>query len=217
MSGRILSPTAGAAGVDLLPGWFRDRQRGRRICANWITLAMLLAAVLVCCGLASWLRVQREQQFRLQMAARAEPILALRQRAQRWNQQDGRRETWCGWVESARPDDSLLQTLAALAAASRVEPPEVVIDEIEIRLPLESAVASSPKPSPATSPTADPGSVAGQLSVLGRVASPEAALRFAQRLNQQRRVEAAKVEAVPDEQTASLTLTATPVATRIVP
>lgn len=220
MSGRVLSPTVAPGRIDLLPDWFRNRQRGRRVCANWLTAATMLAILLSGFSAASWLRVKRQQETRVQMATRAAPILAMRQRSQRWSRQNERRETWCSWAESARPDDSLLQTLAALAAVSHAEPAAVVIDSIEIRLPLENAVSGPAVPNDSSAARDDPSAApaaAGGVTLAGRVKSPQFALRLAERLNEQQRIDAAQVEAVPSERAASLRLTATPVATRVVP
>ena len=215
MSGRILTPGAAAAArVDLLPEWFRNRQRGRRICANWVTASVGITILLGCFSLASWMRVKREQQYRQQMAAKAEPILAAQQRCGRWEQQSERRERWCQWVESARPDDALLQTLASVAAVCRSEPGAVVLEAIHIRLPLEASLSDSAtaNASPTTVPEAS-----GIVSVIGRVESPEIALRLAERLDARERFEAAQVKAIPDGDAASLRLGATPVAERVVP
>ncbi len=123
--------------TELLPTRFFARRHAIRVLATWGIVVVSLSALLCGVLIPIWLRGQRIRAGNSNLIAQSQPLAELRQKSQVMQQENQRRSKWASWVESAKPDDSLLQTLAVIAAATQASEKEIEIDSMQIQLPLE--------------------------------------------------------------------------------
>lgn len=189
---------------ELLPPGYQYECRIRNVLYGWITVICWLLAIL--CGVAvmTALRSHRDQQSHDQLVATAMPLIDLRRNVFQLQSGNAQRLKWCQWVESAKPDDDAFQALAAIIAS----PQDIEIDQLSIRLPLEYPLTAKEVPDWAVP----------HLAVTARVASPEVAQQWVQRLSRSDRIDAATVDVKPLELAGGrVELTATPRTTRVLP
>lgn len=202
---------------DLLPSSYRIRNRVRLLSRSWSAVVMILTAVFIAATAASLLHVHRQNQLHTEIACAALPLRQLRQEATQLRLRNEQRDRWCQLVESAKPDDSALQTIAAIALASQNGNRQILIDAVHLRFEVESAVTEA-SAGPWTSPTLD---------IAARATSAAAQQGWFDRLVQLERIDRLTFEgASEDEQSAvrlvqdgmlHLQLTGTPLATRVMP
>jgi hypothetical protein len=177
----------------------------------------MLSVTLCAVAVATLLRKHHAHRANVRIASTAIPLMDLRRDVIRLQQETNQRNQWCRWVDSARPDDSALQTLAAVALASQSETNDIVIDALHLRMPIEFSATAK----------ATPAWAIPHVSVSARIASPGMVDQWVDQLNAVDRIEAASV-VVNDRdskrdslQTAGeinrVELTATPLATRVLP
>lgn len=204
---------------DLLPPSFRYRHRLRGILCGWVTLVCFLLAVLIGVTAITVMRTVHTNRTNQQIASTAIPLLDLRRDVFRLQEENQRRQRLCRWIQSAKPQDSMLQMLAAIAAASQTgERPQtgdaqITIDTVALRLPVEF-------PGPATKP---PAWAEPFLTIVARPTSIDLVQSWVDRLNSLDRVTEASVAAESVEvgskngDISSVRLTATPVSGRVQP
>lgn len=120
--------------VNLLPPAFIDTVRLRRVFFVWFVVVCSCFAALVSISIVLTMYYQQERQSNEQLAAVAIPLMDLRRDVLRLRAENHRRNEWCGYVESARPCDDMLQSLAAVATNTD---DSILIDSIHVRLPVE--------------------------------------------------------------------------------
>ena len=130
------------AAFDLLPPAFYHGHKIRQVAAVWVTIGVSLIAALCAVGLDTVVRIERDARTRSQLVATAIPLLELRERVIILRNANAEQTKWCRWVDSARPHDDVLQTLAVLAQASDGMEELVKVDRIQVRLPVEQAFPS---------------------------------------------------------------------------
>ena len=67
------------------------------------------------------------------------PIRQLRQDVIALQSRNRQRTQWCALVDSAKPDDSVLQTVAGIAMTLQPADHDILIDRLHLRLPVEIA------------------------------------------------------------------------------
>ena len=126
---------------NLLPETFYYKTRVGQLTRSWIGVLSILTAILFGVAIATVYERQRQKQTYRELAAAAAPLMNLRQQVSLLQEDTRRRERLCGAVETSRPNDDLLQTLASIASSTRIE--SVLVDSVRIRLPVESAAPES--------------------------------------------------------------------------
>ena len=107
------------ATMDLLPSSYQRKRRVQQLSRSWAAVIMILLAAFCCAVGESVLRAHRQASNNAQLACTAMPLQAIRNNVIALQTQNRKHTEWCDMVESARPDDSTLQTLAAIAVASQ--------------------------------------------------------------------------------------------------
>lgn len=193
---------------DMLPPVYHSEVRFGLALRRWLAVNLSLLVILSVLGSLATVRLHQEHLTRQRIVTAAMPLIRLRDDCQRLQLENDRRGQWCRLVESARPDDNAFQSLAAIASAASSDGENVMIDQVLIRLPLESADVE-PK-SPMWS--------AGSVSVTARVASPDLAHDWIDRLNASDRVYHAVIDdSLVDLTGSSVEITAIPRTTRVLP
>jgi hypothetical protein len=202
---------------DLLPPSFHYHDRVRQVICSWLTIICMLSVTLCAVAVATLLRKHRVHRANVRLAAAAIPLMDLRRDVIRLQQDNNQRNQWCQWVDSARPDDSVLQTLAAVAFASQSETDDIVIDALHLRMPIEFSATAK----------ATPAWAIPHVSVSARITNSDMVDRWVNQLNAVDRIEAAsmvvndrdsKRESLQTvEEINRVELTATPLATRVLP
>ncbi|MCA9140370.1 MAG: hypothetical protein KDB00_26545 [Planctomycetales bacterium] len=137
---------------ELLPPSYRARRQSQRALNRWSSILLVLLSIAIGTSIALWTRGRRMIQRNTAIIALAEPVGQLRQRAELLETENTLLEKWCQWVESAKPDDSAMQVLGAVATATHPNgplPPDRHLDvqSIEVKLPVEYDVAAPTAPS----------------------------------------------------------------------
>ncbi len=192
----------------LLPPAYRNQRRiSKAICA-WSAVTCTLLAILGGLLGATALEAERDYQARQQLVAVALPLLDLRRDVLRLNHWNRQRVQWCDWVESAQPDENAFQTLATIAKSSHSDGSNLKIDRIVIQMPLEHSVTDEPPPQWAMP----------RLDIAARVSSPDVAYQWIDRLNHSDRIANADIDDAADDLAGGrVEITATPIATRVLP
>ncbi len=132
---------------DLLPPSFHYQIRLRQLRCSWLLTVLILGAVLCGVTAATVLRRHRDQLTHQRIAAAAAPLIELRRDVFSLQEQIESHEKHCRRVEAAKPDDSGLQTLAAIAAASQTGTRDIIVDTLQLRLPIEYPASAKEPPS----------------------------------------------------------------------
>ena len=192
--------------TELLPTRFFVRRRAIRVLGIWGCLVVTLFATTCGVLVPVWMRARRTRANNACLIAESQPLAELRQKSWLMDQENERRAKWNEWVESAKPDDSLLQTLAAVAEATNTVETGIEIDSLEIQLPLEYPAKVKQPPRWA----------APQLLITAKVSDGSSTRTWLQRLNASDRIEDATSRLVPGSG-GTVGVNARPVATRCLP
>ena len=224
---RRASSTDPLASYNLLPAAFPIRRRGRRACYLWFCVTAALAATLAGVRTTDCYHRQSFRRSEIHVQAVALPIASMRDNAITLKEENRRLRQWCELVETARPDDSLLQTLASVAAAVSSERESVEVTTITVVLPDEHASSATDE-----SDGREPAARSPLISITGRVRSAETAKRIAAELESSPRIESVAIadtsrpgEAAEQETTSatkdalrmSMRIDGTPVVARVLP
>ena len=140
--------------LDLLPEEYRDEVETSRVRGFWILAFSLLSIGLGHLVLTDLFRHETNRRFETRLRETIEPVLQIRNEVRRQLTDHSSRRRWIEQVETARPDDSMLQTLAAVAVAIGPNANRVMIDSIDISLATElPAGPSSTQSTPGAEPT----------------------------------------------------------------
>ncbi len=207
---------------DLLPPSFRYQNRVREVCCGWLTINVALLAIMAGVAAATVMRIRGQREMNLQIASTAIPLMDLRRDVVRLQEENSQRNQWCRSIDSSRPDDAALQTLAAITAATQGERQGILVDSIHVRLPIEYPVSAAKRPDWAVA----------QVVITARVVS-DAVQTWLDRLNQFDRIADASLASpsVSEEfrgvdlsnvgsisgDRGSIQVTATPLSTRVLP
>lgn len=208
-----LDSLGGWQDFELLPPSYRARRNAQRAIHRWSSVILILLTVTLGSAAALWARGQRVTRQNAELVAQAEPIRELRQATRVIEAENLLLEKWCLWVESAKPDDCVLQTLAAVALATQNGdplPPQKHLDvqSIEVKLPLEYDLASENPPTWA----------APKFSMTVTANSRDVLMPWNDRLEKTGRLENVKLTAPGGVwHEALIQVNATPLATRTVP
>ncbi len=204
---------------DLIPVEFRNEVDARRIRGVWIFLIAMLAILLGHFVFTDWLRVEVANRCARLMAAKVGPIIDIRAAAITQSEANLRTAKSIDQIQSARPDDSLLQTLASVTVAAKPFHDDILIDSIDIRLPLEEHLATNGvEPQSQTVAVVD--DLVPRVLIRLRVSDPLVIESFLEALRDQPRL--AEVDAIVDPHSGDdtqqeLTIYAVPQATRVIP
>ncbi|MDM4016570.1 hypothetical protein [Roseiconus lacunae] len=104
---------------ELLPNDYRSMRDAKQLRLKW-TLALALSLLLTGGSLLIvGVRQKNMQRQHDHLIVAVQPIEELRQHSERLALQTKRLNDWCRWVESSRPDDSLVQVIGALVVATQ--------------------------------------------------------------------------------------------------
>jgi hypothetical protein len=131
------APQPSAGSGQLLPPQFFARRHTRRVFCVWFFVVVSLSAAMIGVLTPVWLRGKQIRNQNARMIAESQPLSDLRRKTQLQEVENTRQAQWSQWVESAKPDDSLLQTMAAIAVATKPAESGIEIESLEIHLPLE--------------------------------------------------------------------------------
>ncbi len=212
--GKFALPSSFVRQLDLLPCEFYEEVETNRVRGWW---AFVLTLLLIGFGnlvLTDWLRAESSRRYAKLLKDKVAPVLEIRNQALQQSVMNQKLQRWIGHVESARPDDSLVQTLAAVTTAVRTQSREAMVDSIEIALPTEIVAISSAADD---SPNAHPHTV-GKLAIDLRVSQTEIVQQLLARLAEQPRLDDVSVQGdtVAGDGT-RLKIYAVPQATRVQP
>lgn len=124
---------------NLLPRTHQYQTRVRQLIRSWLGVLSVLVATLAGVAIATLVERHRLKLARHQLATTAEPLLELRQQVSLIQEDSARLSRLCELVETSRPNDDLLQTIAAIASSTKAE--ELLVDSVRIRLPSETKSA----------------------------------------------------------------------------
>ena len=122
----------------MLPDTFVQRRRAHRVLYLWSVVLFWLIAIL--CVLTSFLWV-RGRQIRIDrdlLIASSEPVDAMRREVSRLQIENRLRIERAQAVETAKPDDGLLQTLLAIAHATDASKHGLSVTSLSIEMRAES-------------------------------------------------------------------------------
>ncbi|TWU49798.1 hypothetical protein [Rubripirellula reticaptiva] len=207
---------------DLLPASFGHQQKLRQVRLGYATIIVALIAVFVAAAIATAVRrTQRHRNYQ-QIAAVAMPLMQLRQQVLQIQSSNEKRMQWIGQVESARPNDDLLQTIDSFAAATADLLPTIAIQTLHIRLPIEYA-AGPAADSKTTSHVSPPSWATPKLDAIASVGADAPIDRWLTQLNQSPRVSSASAIGVQsqrdlgDKLDRPVTIKAMPISTGVLP
>tara|TARA_R110002049_G_scaffold27321_3_gene94419 strand:+ start:58041 stop:58679 length:639 start_codon:yes stop_codon:yes gene_type:complete len=132
--------------MDLLPQRFREQRQIHRTAYLWSGLSLLSLALLVGTVAALWAHAKNVESQQTQLLADAAPLQVVRQDVIRMQAEVESLRFACTLAESAKPHDELVQLLAALTLASHDFEDSILIDSVDIHLPLESPTDQSSRP-----------------------------------------------------------------------
>lgn len=199
--------------TQLLPPKYFVRRRALGVLCVWGVIVFTLLTA-TCAVLAPvCLRGQRIRASNSELIAKAEPLENLRMEAALMSTNNRQQEQWNDWVESAKPDDSLLQTLGVIARSTNPAETGIEIESLHIQLPLED-------PSGQSQPSRW---AAAHLSITANVENPVVAHSWIERLGASDRItdprsRDSRAKFAPGSWTGgSVHVIARPESTRIVP
>lgn len=194
---------AGLQTADLLPGQFRQQRQVNRTIYVWATLVLASGSIFAGTLLAFWAQAKQTESEQTRLIADAAPLKQVRDDVVRMQSDVEALRTACSLVESAKPSDELLQTLAAIMVISNDFDQDVIIDSINVRLALEYPQTESTTPTWAES----------DLSIMMSFPDEHVQVDWIDRLGKSDRIEKPTIQ--HEQQIAEsmrATLTATPVA-----
>lgn len=170
---------------DLLPDQYRIDQQLRATRFIWMMILGALTAVFICSAIAEAIKHRFETQRRGHLIANAFPVVALRQQILQQSLQQSSEIEFIEAVESAKPSDELLQTLAGITSKSCRADRSIEIEFIKLRLPLEYTQQAS-----TTDQSLVPTWATGNLLISAVAKSSTEARRWTQQIKQLERINA---------------------------
>ena len=134
---------------ELMPPSYRSERDARKTLYYWSAMVAILFSAAVGSGISLWMRGQRMIERNRRFVAAAEPLRKLRDSTKMIERQNELMTRWSRLAESAKPDDCVLQTMAAVAQATHPSPDTDIehhlnVQTIHIKLPLEHADETVP-------------------------------------------------------------------------
>ena len=191
---------------ELLPGRYVESRRARRVLVNWSVVVLLVFAAL--CGVTTsfWLRGNSIRQRHAEVAAAAQPLDQLRQRVFEIERRSKEADAWNVAVGSAKPDDSVLQALAAITNAT-VEDDSIDVEMVDVKMAIEFTGDRDETPKWAQQ----------RLEVTARVPDRQKANAWAKRINRSDRIDGASVRTSISPDDNLLQITGKPQSARALP
>lgn len=124
--------------LQMLPDSFIQRRKTKRVLYAWFCVLFTLLALL--CGMttAFYIGAKKTTRKNANLVTQAEPLMQIRHETTKLKQQNLKCGNLCRLVKSARPDDSLLQALAAVSLATAAGENEIDVKTVSIKLGLET-------------------------------------------------------------------------------
>ncbi len=201
--------------LDLLPEEFRDEVETLRARGFWILAFSLLSIGLGHLVLTDLFRHESNRRFETRLRAKVEPVLKIRDDARRQLTDLSSRRRWIEQLDTARPDDSLVQALAAVATAVGPDADRVMIDSIEISLATE--LPASPSSPQSTTEAEQPTLVTTPTIIIGARSDANASASLVSRLSEQPRIDHVTIEPNLNGDGSRIQLMGVPRSTRILP
>lgn len=121
----------------MLPDLFVQRQSATRVWQFWSAMIFVMLSTLSGIASAFWAQGHKAQTRNANLVALSAPLSELRRESSRLEHENKVCNDWIQIVQSARPDDSVLQSLLAIAESTVDIQNEITIQAVEIKLPLE--------------------------------------------------------------------------------
>ena len=193
----------------MLPKRFSVQRRAKRVMYAWSCILFALFSLF--CGVTATFYVHGKKAIRSNEAivAQATPLLRLKNETTKLKQQNLKIGNWSRSVASARPDDSLLQTLAAVCSATASDVNEIDIKTVHIKLALETPETVTVTPTWAKS----------QLQITADVVGQQTAQEWVDRINASERTSGVEIQlsAAGKWVDGTIQLIGEPTATRVLP
>ncbi|QDT10007.1 hypothetical protein [Planctomycetes bacterium K23_9] len=121
----------------LLPKLYIQREKAKSVIQCWAAINLALLCILS--GLATLFLTQgrKLQTQNSNVISLSAPVNQLKSEVSRMTHETKTGRQWIAAVESAKPDDSVLQTLLAIAEMSSPLQADITIETVEVKLPLE--------------------------------------------------------------------------------
>ncbi|NND97055.1 MAG: hypothetical protein HKN47_06990 [Pirellulaceae bacterium] len=132
--------------VQMLPESFIKRRQAKQTFFGWSIIVVVLVAMLAGFTTAFWIRGAKLRSQHAQLVQSARPIEDMRRRVAGLKQSNALHQSWIHWIESAKPDDSVLQALLSVNEATRPDIHPIDITAVEIKLALEHDNATGQVP-----------------------------------------------------------------------
>lgn len=126
-----------AATVQLLPPRYFALRKAKQTYYVWMFLVMVCTAAFFAVLIPSIMRGQSKRVAHSKIMAQAAPLKDLQNATTQLRAFNEKQERLLGWVESAEPDDSVLQALAVVAAATKPQETGIDIESVDLQLKLE--------------------------------------------------------------------------------
>ena len=161
-----------------------------------------------------WAKAKQLESQEIKLIADAAPLADIRDKAQHLRGEIGSLELACALVESAKPNDDLLQSLAAMTVATESIQEDLRIESLDMRLPLETPREASTQLHPKWADA--------ELAITANFNNPELLERWLQQIRLSDRILDVVVQENGNRSgevsiNAETTIMATPVATRMLP
>ena len=135
-----LIPHSLSSQYNLLPHAFGQRRQLRKFVFSWLSLNVSLFAILIAVSCAELLQVQQTLTHRQSIIQRAAPLKKLEQTTDQQRSDNHELAISVHLLESVKPDDSLLQTVAAIASGLNKANLKAPIESMHVVLPTEDVM-----------------------------------------------------------------------------
>ena len=205
-SSSVRRPSSQWQSFQLLPESYIDRRKTQHAIYAWSSINFLLLIILFGTTTYYWIHGQQTLSERRDLIESAAPIAKVKRMSERLDAENSTRQKWLRYVESTKPDDSVLQTLLSVSQATDASNSNISVQSIEVKVPLEHS-AKNP-----------PAWAQGRLQISALAPSAKAADQWLDRLNSRDRIEKADLNAPSGKwHTRLIRISGTPTATRLVP
>lgn len=130
----------------MLPGSFEQRRSSLRILYGWAAINFILFALLCSLVTVFWVQGKHVRSKRSDIVRAAYPLVDVRRQCERMQRDTSLQNRWADVVNSAKPDDSALQTLLAVSQATGATENAIDVQSVELRMPLEHTASGAAVP-----------------------------------------------------------------------
>ncbi|QDT06685.1 hypothetical protein K227x_51010 [Rubripirellula lacrimiformis] len=180
-------------GFELLPPAYRQQRRLQSVQYGWMTVILAMAVIFVAVTITTFVR--RQQQFgrHQQLAAESMPLFRLRDDVRVLSAEHDQLQQWCDHVQSALPNDDLLQAMAAVAEATYPLQSTIRMESLHVRVPVEYSVDPAADGTVPSGPLSPPDWAKPTIKITAR-ANPSSVSNWVQNINLNPRIDGASTD-----------------------